>query len=212
MLVLLLARSTRRSCRPRSRRSSATSAASPSCRGSSPPICWPPRLRPAVRQARRPVRRKRSPDRDRHLPDRVGALRPRAEDGAADRVPRVAGPRRRWSDGHRRSPSSATSSRRANGGGTRATSAPSSASRPSSGRCSAASSSTTSRGAGSSTSTCRSAIALVIADRSTRPEVTRQHTIDYLGAALLAASLGAIVLFTSLGGTTWAWGSPRWSR
>ena len=29
--------------------------------------------------------------------------------------------------------------------------------------------------------------------------------IDYLGAALLAASLSAIVLFTSLGGTTYAW-------
>jgi MFS family permease len=38
--------------------------------------------------------------------------------------------------------------------------------------------------------------------------VTRRHTMDYLGAALLAASLGAIVLFTSLGGTTWGWSSP----
>ena len=33
--------------------------------------------------------------------------------------------------------------------------------------------------------------------------------MDYLGAFLLAASLGSIVLFTSLGGTTWAWGSPQ---
>ena len=33
--------------------------------------------------------------------------------------------------------------------------------------------------------------------------------MDYLGAALLAASLGSIVLFTSLGGTTWGWGSPQ---
>jgi EmrB/QacA subfamily drug resistance transporter len=32
-----------------------------------------------------------------------------------------------------------------------------------------------------------------------------EHTIDYLGAALLAASLSAIVLFTSLGGTTFPW-------
>ncbi len=33
--------------------------------------------------------------------------------------------------------------------------------------------------------------------------------IDYLGAGLLAASLSAIVLVTSLGGTTWAWGSAQ---
>ena len=33
--------------------------------------------------------------------------------------------------------------------------------------------------------------------------------MDYLGAALLAGGLSAIVLFTSLGGTTWAWGSPK---
>jgi EmrB/QacA subfamily drug resistance transporter len=33
------------------------------------------------------------------------------------------------------------------------------------------------------------------------------HTVDYLGAAVLAAGLSAIVLFTSLGGTTYAWGS-----
>jgi EmrB/QacA subfamily drug resistance transporter len=31
------------------------------------------------------------------------------------------------------------------------------------------------------------------------------HVIDYLGAALLAAGLSSIVLFTSLGGTTFAW-------
>jgi EmrB/QacA subfamily drug resistance transporter len=34
-----------------------------------------------------------------------------------------------------------------------------------------------------------------------------RHRIDYLGAALLAAALSVIVLFTSLGGTTWAWSS-----
>jgi predicted MFS family arabinose efflux permease len=33
--------------------------------------------------------------------------------------------------------------------------------------------------------------------------------IDYLGAGLLAGGLGAIVLVTSLGGTTWAWGSAQ---
>jgi EmrB/QacA subfamily drug resistance transporter len=36
---------------------------------------------------------------------------------------------------------------------------------------------------------------------------TTQRRIDYLGAALLAGSLAAIVLYTSLGGTTYAWGS-----
>ncbi len=35
-----------------------------------------------------------------------------------------------------------------------------------------------------------------------------EHVVDYLGAGLLAASLSAIVLFTSLGGNTYAWGSP----
>ena len=38
---------------------------------------------------------------------------------------------------------------------------------------------------------------------------TKQRRIDYLGAALLAASLSSVVLFTSLGGTTWAWNSPE---
>ncbi|HEY1834103.1 MAG TPA: MFS transporter, partial [Solirubrobacteraceae bacterium] len=33
--------------------------------------------------------------------------------------------------------------------------------------------------------------------------------IDYLGAALLAAGLSAIVLVTSLGGTTWSWTAPQ---
>ena len=36
---------------------------------------------------------------------------------------------------------------------------------------------------------------------------TQRHAIDYAGAAVLAGALSAIVLFTSLGGTTWAWGS-----
>ncbi len=40
----------------------------------------------------------------------------------------------------------------------------------------------------------------------TRAALVR-HEMDYLGAALLAADLTSIVLFTSLGGTTWAWGS-----
>jgi EmrB/QacA subfamily drug resistance transporter len=36
-----------------------------------------------------------------------------------------------------------------------------------------------------------------------------RHQIDYLGAALLASGLSAIVLFTSLGGTTWPWDSVQ---
>jgi predicted MFS family arabinose efflux permease len=33
--------------------------------------------------------------------------------------------------------------------------------------------------------------------------------MDYLGALLLAGTLASVVLFTSLGGTTWAWSSPK---
>jgi EmrB/QacA subfamily drug resistance transporter len=46
---------------------------------------------------------------------------------------------------------------------------------------------------------------------ATLPSATRpvKPVIDYLGAGLLAASLSAIILVTSLGGNTWAWGSTR---
>ena len=37
----------------------------------------------------------------------------------------------------------------------------------------------------------------------------KQHKVDYLGAGLLAGGLSAVVLFTSLGGSTWAWGSSQ---
>jgi EmrB/QacA subfamily drug resistance transporter len=40
-------------------------------------------------------------------------------------------------------------------------------------------------------------------------EVHTRHRIDYPGAILLAGALASIVLFTSLGGTTWAWGSTQ---
>src|SRR5437773_623412 len=36
-----------------------------------------------------------------------------------------------------------------------------------------------------------------------------EHAVDYLGAALLAGSLTSIVLFTSLGGTTFKWRSAE---
>jgi EmrB/QacA subfamily drug resistance transporter len=37
----------------------------------------------------------------------------------------------------------------------------------------------------------------------------RRHAIDYAGAALLAAALSAIILATTLGGTSYPWGSPQ---
>jgi EmrB/QacA subfamily drug resistance transporter len=50
---------------------------------------------------------------------------------------------------------------------------------------------------------------LVIGATFHSPTVRVQHTIDYLGAVLLAGGLAALVLLTSLGGTTYAWGSPE---
>ena len=41
-----------------------------------------------------------------------------------------------------------------------------------------------------------------------RPE-PKQHKVDYLGAGLLAGGLSAVVLFTSLGGSTWPWNSAQ---
>ena len=49
----------------------------------------------------------------------------------------------------------------------------------------------------------------VIAVAFHSPVVHVRHRIDYLGASLLAGGLSGIVLFTSLGGTTWAWGSAQ---
>lgn len=45
---------------------------------------------------------------------------------------------------------------------------------------------------------------------ATLPTVTERvhHVVDYLGTALLAAGLSAIVLAASLGGNSYAWGSP----
>jgi EmrB/QacA subfamily drug resistance transporter len=50
------------------------------------------------------------------------------------------------------------------------------------------------------------ALAVIAVAFRTRTE-RRRHEIDYLGALLLGSALSAVVLFTSLGGTTWAWGS-----
>src|SRR5262249_29616209 len=54
------------------------------------------------------------------------------------------------------------------------------------------------------------AVALVVIGAVFHTRAARvEHKIDYLGAALLAGGLSAIVLFTSLGGTTLAWGSTE---
>jgi EmrB/QacA subfamily drug resistance transporter len=51
-------------------------------------------------------------------------------------------------------------------------------------------------------------IALFVTGTALPSALTRLHRIiDYLGTALLAAAAAALVIFTSLGGTTYAWGS-----
>src|SRR5213083_1115815 len=52
------------------------------------------------------------------------------------------------------------------------------------------------------------ALAVIAAAFQARADQTK-HRIDYLGAVLLAGALSAVVLFTSLGGTTYAWGSTQ---
>jgi EmrB/QacA subfamily drug resistance transporter len=54
------------------------------------------------------------------------------------------------------------------------------------------------------------AVALAVIAFAFHTSVDRQrHAMDYLGALLLAGTLASVVLFTSLGGTTWAWSSPK---
>ncbi|MBW1598987.1 MDR family MFS transporter [Streptomyces sp. JJ38] len=50
---------------------------------------------------------------------------------------------------------------------------------------------------------------LVIAAVLHLPARRERHRIDYLGTALIAGVAAAVVLVTSLGGTTWAWDSPE---
>jgi EmrB/QacA subfamily drug resistance transporter len=52
------------------------------------------------------------------------------------------------------------------------------------------------------------ALGVIAAVFHTRAERVR-HSIDWLGAALLAGGLSAVVLFTSLGGTTYGWRSAQ---
>jgi EmrB/QacA subfamily drug resistance transporter len=47
----------------------------------------------------------------------------------------------------------------------------------------------------------------VIATAFSAPRTTEHHRIDYLGTLMLAGGLSGIVLFTSLGGNTYAWSS-----
>jgi EmrB/QacA subfamily drug resistance transporter len=49
----------------------------------------------------------------------------------------------------------------------------------------------------------------VIATAFQAPTVEARPKIDYLGASLLAGGLTAVVLYTSLGGTTYSWGAPQ---
>src|SRR5262249_21642337 len=52
------------------------------------------------------------------------------------------------------------------------------------------------------------ALAVIAAAFHTRTERVH-HEIDWAGAAVLAGGLSSVVLFTSLGGTTYGWGSPE---
>ena len=53
------------------------------------------------------------------------------------------------------------------------------------------------------------AVALVVVAIQVPGNLRRvHHVIDYLGAVVLTLSASCLVLFTSLGGTTYAWGSP----
>jgi EmrB/QacA subfamily drug resistance transporter len=53
------------------------------------------------------------------------------------------------------------------------------------------------------------AVALAVISSAFRSRQTAEkHRIDYLGTIVLAAGLSGIILYTSLGGTTYPWGAP----
>ncbi|HVP75890.1 MAG TPA: MDR family MFS transporter [Gaiellaceae bacterium] len=53
------------------------------------------------------------------------------------------------------------------------------------------------------------AVALaVIATAFQAPQATERHRIDWLGTLVLAAGLSGVILYTSLGGTSYSWGAP----
>jgi MFS family permease len=52
-------------------------------------------------------------------------------------------------------------------------------------------------------------VALAVIATSLRSrEVTTRHRIDWLGTVVLAAGLSSVILYTSLGGTSYAWDAP----
>src|SRR5213080_2215907 len=53
------------------------------------------------------------------------------------------------------------------------------------------------------------AVALAVISTAFRSRQTNErHRIDWLGTVVLAAGLAGVILYTSLGGTTYAWDSP----
>ena len=53
------------------------------------------------------------------------------------------------------------------------------------------------------------ALALAVISSAFRPQATTErHRIDWLGTATLAAGLSGVILYTSLGGTTYPWQAP----
>ena len=53
------------------------------------------------------------------------------------------------------------------------------------------------------------AVALAVISTAFRSrQTTERHRIDYLGTIVLAAGLSGVILYTSLGGTTYAWDAP----
>ncbi len=48
----------------------------------------------------------------------------------------------------------------------------------------------------------------VIASAFRSPQATERHRIDWLGTVVLAAGLSGVILYTSLGGSTYAWDAP----
>ena len=141
----------------------------------------------------------------------VDAVRPGADAAAARRGPGTAGDRvgraRPDGDGGPRRPGAHRASSGA-GSGTRGRSSRSPASR---GRSPAASSSTTSAGGGRSSSTSRSRSSP--SSSSCRylkvPYRRVEHSIDFLGSALLTAALALGVLLLTEGGHEIGWVSPE---
>jgi EmrB/QacA subfamily drug resistance transporter len=52
------------------------------------------------------------------------------------------------------------------------------------------------------------ALAIISSAFRPQPQTAERHHIDWLGTAVLAAGLSGVILYTSLGGTTYAWDAP----